>query len=312
MQKILQNYQIGSSTTSINTIYVIITVVISIIVTNVIYTFFSKILKKNKLEILENKSFLKKIRPTKELMAYIFWMLIGVVFLIYFISMRFFNSWQNLYYILNTNLDQLKDDSYEYSIIFSKALLLDLCPFMALALCVSFILDWKGKVTSYFAPFCILGGLVTLPFIFFSEQNTSFNLNFIFIGTTLNPLYFMLHFFLVIFGILALRRNKNPVFFEIFYLHIIAIVFFSYVLIISRSLNVTYNVTGTNINDWVSPNGEYKMVKSILNLDFPWVLIISFSFAYLIINGMWVLKVLIHKKIFNSIWEKVTNLKIKK
>ncbi|WP_029905791.1 DUF5378 family protein [Mycoplasmopsis opalescens] len=225
------------------------------------------------------------------------WQIVGIFFLSYLIYFRFFNDWVKLInYATNLDWSKIKTPDYNHSTIFSSALLLDMCPFMAIVLSLLFIFDYKGKISSFFAPYCIFGGVLTVNFVRFSEPNIPFNLHYFFVGTTINPLYFFMHWYLMVFGILAFRRNKNPNYFDLVYLHLIAILYFSYVLIISSDFKVSYNITGIREYDW-NPGGEYEGVSMIFNnkVSYPWIMIIGFTFVWFIIVSMWILRVLYTK-----------------
>lgn len=270
--------------------YILLITFASILITNVAFTIIHK--KLFKLSFFKNEK-------RKEWISYGFWVIIGISFLTYFISYRFYNQWVDLHdYLSNPDSYNLTD--YSRSIILSKGFLLDMCPFMSLCLSFSFIVDKSKKFSSYLSPFCILGGLITLPFIPYNEPNEPFDANYIFIGTQANPLYFMMHYYLVVFGILAFRRNKNKTWFDIIWLHVVAIVYFSYIIIVSRIYNVQYNVTGTVSNDWMDPiYGSWYGFTEIFKLDFPTSMIVGYSLGYCFITGLWISNKVINNLILN-------------
>jgi hypothetical protein len=53
-------------------------------------------------------------------------------------------------------------DQYSDGIVVSRGLLLDLCPFCAIALPTLMIIDPSRKTLRIIAPFAIFGGLITL------------------------------------------------------------------------------------------------------------------------------------------------------
>lgn len=286
------------------TFYIILICLLSIIVTNIIYTFALKFFLKSKIGINGINLNKKHFVWTKSFISYLLWAFIGLSFLIYFTLFRFYNQWLNLHNYIESGEIKNPDLNgiYYHSITISKGLLLDMCPFMALALPVSFIFDKSKKFSSYLSPFCIFGGMITLPFISLSEPNVDFNLHYIFIGTSANPLYFMIHWFILVFGILALRRNKHANFFDLIYLHLIAAFYFGYIILVSRLLNVQYNVTGTVEKDWTDPYlGSYYNVSQIMHLSYPWVMIVSYTLSYIFIVGLWMCRVC-YLKYWKKIW----------
>lgn len=287
-----------------NTLYILLICIFSIIISNLVYTIIQKYFHKKS---TTNNGY----KFNLSLFSYFFWASIGIIFIAYFITFRFYDQWKSLFeYFKSEEINNVNYlNQYQHSIILSKGFLLDMCPFMSLALPISFVLDKSTKTSSYLAPFCIFGGAITIPFIFISEPNVELNAKYIFVGTSANPLYFMIHWFILVFGILALRRNKNPKFINLIYLHLIAIIYFTYIIIISRTLNVTYNVTGTVKNDWTNEfYGSYYNVSVYLHLPYPYVMIVSYLIAYILIVFMWLFKTLyfkysfvISKKIKNKI-----------
>ncbi len=277
-------------------LYIVLISLLSIIITNMFYTYMPKIFIKHKKQWSKSK-FMSFFYDHSKKVKIICWQIVGIFFLSYLIYFRFFNDWVKLInYATNLDWSKIKTPDYNHSTIFSSALLLDMCPFMAIVLSLLFIFDYKGKISSFFAPYCIFGGVLTVNFVRFSEPNIPFNLHYFFVGTTINPLYFFMHWYLMVFGILAFRRNKNPNYFDLVYLHLIAILYFSYVLIISSDFKVSYNITGIREYDW-NPGGEYEGVSMIFNnkVSYPWIMIIGFTFVWFIIVSMWILRVLYTK-----------------
>ena len=266
-----------------NTIYILLITFASIILSNLIYTLYQKILN-NKID--------NKLKPhLKKNIEHIVTATISMLFLIYFIVVRFYDDWVNLHNYIKNPIDL---SEYSRSIVYSKALLLDFCPFLGILLPLSLIFDKTKRFSACVGTFSIYGGMVTLPFIFFSEPDQTITAHYLFIGTSVNPLYFLLHWYLAVYGIIAVRRYKIPKFKDLIILHIIALVFYSYVLILSNSLNVTYNVSGTNKNDWMDPiYGSYYGVHKFSKIDYPYVVIVSFIVSYIVIVSFWCSNVLI-------------------
>ncbi len=289
-------------------LYILLITIFGIIVSNVLYTYLSKLVYKSNF-FLKNKNLGQTKKLSRENFEWIIWSSISVIFLIYFITVRFYDDWDRFTKYINDKSNYPSTNQYAHSIYISKALLLDMCPFMSLSLPISFICDKTKRAPSFFAPFCIYGGCITLPFIPYSEPNAVFDWHYIFIGTDANPIFFFMHFYLTVFGILALRANTRPKFFDLTYMHIIAAIYFAYVVGVSRTMNVTYNVTGTSMNDWTDPVlGSYHGVQEFLKLDYPAVMIVGFSFSYLVIVGMYLSKIFIHKWVNKNRNNKVVKL----
>lgn len=269
--------------------YTLLIAIFSILITNLLLFLWNKFVIKN-FNPNVNNIFLKKI-ITKENLDFIFWMIINIFFFTYFVYFRFANQWETLYDFSTNNQDYQGLSEYSRSIILSKGLLLDMCPFMSLSLSISFILDKSKKITALLSPYAILGGVITLPFVSLSEPDATFNLHYFFIGTSTNPLFFFMHLYLLVFGIIGLRRYNSAKLTDYIWLHVIAISYFSYILIASRLLDVTYNVTGVVKNDWTDPIfGSWYNFAQIINIGYPGVMILGYCMGYIFIVSTWAIK----------------------
>lgn len=216
---------------------------------------------------------------------YFFWAIPSILILIYFILFRFADSWKNLIEHFTVPNDWTIPGGYTHSIIISKALLLDMCPFVALAMPLTLIIGRKRKIANVLAPYALFGGAITLLGGVLFDNNAVFSFEYIFLGFKNNELYFIMHAYLLAIGTSIMVANREKKFTYIIYLHIFAILYFSYIITISKTLNVNWNVTGTVENDWL-PSGEYGTVSKIFNLSFPYVMILSFSLVYIFIFGL--------------------------
>lgn len=201
---------------------------------------------------------------------YYFYMANSIVFLIYFCIVRWFKD-------IGRWIDWLQGENFSInrSVIISKAFLLDLCPFIALAFPISLIADKTRNLAKILALFGIVGPGVTLygQILF---QWTDAPWEYIF-G---NQLYFSMHCWVFIFSFLVLQNSTNFSWKEFIGAHIFIIIYFSYVLIFVYGFSVNQNVTGLAEHDW-SASGQYHTVSKIFNLDFPWAPIICFSLVWL-------------------------------
>ncbi|QGZ97395.1 hypothetical protein GE118_01125 [Mycoplasma sp. NEAQ87857] len=166
----------------------------------------------------------------------------------------------------------------------SKSLFMDLCPFFSIALCVSMILDKTKRWAFLVSPFCILGGLIVMPLIATIEKDQYFTPKWVFVGTNENRLYFLMHWFLIVFGSLAFVNFKNIVYKkDLLAIHIIALIFFAYVIFNAYVLNIDQNVTGVKIKDWYE--GDYKGVRKLLNGKWHLPLWLTITLTYMTAYG---------------------------
>lgn len=209
--------------------------------------------------------------------CYYFWISIGVLLFIYMCVGRFGNDWKNLNQYFKNNIH----DDFNHNILVSKGLLLDICPFTCFLLLLSIIFDPTRKVARVISPFALFGGLITI-FGLNTNDIPKFNAHWIFLGNHPNEMYFMMHYIMVIVGTLVLVSTPRFNTYGIFKKKIIcqklditcwlfciiyAILYYSYVAILMKSLNVTDHVSGLNINDWDPSygNAEYSGVAISLN-----------------------------------------------
>lgn len=217
---------------------------------------------------------------------YWFWAVPSLVFLVYFIAIRYWNDWVSFHNYLQTNGSiwmRPVPTLYEDSVVVSKALLLDMCPFVSLALPFSLIVDKSRRLAQTLAPFAILGAGVTIPFIAFSDPSAEISWKYIFAGNDM-PIYFFMHFYLMVYGTMVLSNSRNRKWINLLDVHLFAVFYFGYVCFVSYTTNTVWNVTGINENDWMY--GEYRAVKDIFHLGWPWVMVVSFSLGYVFIVGI--------------------------
>lgn len=220
---------------------------------------------------------------------YWFWSIPSLFFISYFIAFRFYDSWASFadYESKNGSIwNREQTENYWDSIVVSKALLLDMCPFVALVLPLSLVLDKSRRIAQAISPFAILGGSITIPFIATSDSHSELSFRYLLVGINPNPLYFFMHWYLVVWGTLVLSNSVNRKWINILDCHIFAAIFFGYVCFISYMTSTVWNVTGINKNDWMSPTGEYREVNNILKLGWPNVMIVSFTLAYIFVVGI--------------------------
>ncbi|QGZ97382.1 hypothetical protein GE118_01060 [Mycoplasma sp. NEAQ87857] len=215
----------------------------------------------------------------------------SLIFLIYFIIFRYSIDIKELITIYQDNNPSL---NARYSGIMSRIFFLDWCPAFALLISFAYLFDNKGRVIYIFSIMSIVGGYITLPTIPLSETIDHITLKYLFIGTDVNRLYFLMHWYLAVSGTISFIFYTKPKYSDVIYAHITAALYFIYVAFISLSLDVLHNVTGIRESDW-RPGGEYENVIPILKVDFPYVIIVGFGMAYIFINSSLLIKAALHK-----------------
>lgn len=219
---------------------------------------------------------------------YWFWSIPSLFFLIYFIVFRFYDAWSNFNQYLQVNGSiwlRTESPSYYDSIVVSKALLLDMCPFVALALPFFLIVDKSRRIAQSISPFCILGGAITIPFIATSDLSSEISAQYIFLGYAPNQIYYFMHLYILVYGTMVLSNSTKRSWWNLLDCHIFAAIYFGYVCFVSYTTHTVWNVTGINENDWIIGiySGEYSEVSNILNIGWPDVMIVSFILAYIFI-----------------------------
>ncbi len=223
---------------------------------------------------------------TKKIFScYWFYSILGFIFLVYFIVFRWTKellSWIN------------NDDRNLFGgmdVIISKVLLLDMCPFNVVALCIFMIFDKKREILSLISPFGIIGGAITVYGQISTEGIGSPSFSWVSsVGNIewwqyifLNQLYFIMHFFLLVISTIVFLNSKGFNWLKIINTHVYAVVFFTYISCVVIGLDIKWNATGIVANDW-SKFGEYSTIGSMLSfLKFPEQPIVVFIFVWLII-----------------------------
>jgi len=189
---------------------------------------------------------------------YFYWAGIATFMLIWVLIYKFIPNWQRYASRI------LDPTSYSDCHIISNAFLLDACPASVIIMSILLIVDPTRKAARSFAPIALLGGamitLIQMPF--FDEAEWS--LRFIFMGTSLNPCYFLYHAYNMIISIGVMLNT--PKFKLRGYLACVACygTYYSYVAIVAAITGCQYFVSGLNLNDWTSM-GQYHIVAEILH-----------------------------------------------
>lgn len=209
---------------------------------------------------------------------YYFLSIISICLFIYFCIFRYIPDIMSLTEVLRNNETPL-------SIHWSKALLLDLCPFLAFFVPVIIVFDRNRKVISYISYFGVVGGSVTIFGQIWMQRVGTFSPNGTFIDVWwkfvfLDKLYFIMHFWVLILSIIFIMNSMTLNWKQITWAHVFIAGYFIYVAIIVFSLNIKNNATGLVPGDW-EENGQYGVVGKILNLPWPLQPIIGFLFVTL-------------------------------
>jgi hypothetical protein len=155
---------------------------------------------------------------------------------------RFYNDFNNL-----IHYDKNVDDT----IIISKGLLLDLCPFCALMLPLCLIIDPTRRLAAVLSPFAIFGGLITLfgEIATNADGDVTLSPTYIFLGIGQNPMYYMIHFINLVLGFFVLANFPRVYLKGFIYMCYFIILYFAYVLIVVAATGTEENVTGVTGND---------------------------------------------------------------
>ena len=215
------------------------------------------------------------IKMVKKLFTnYWFYAITAVIALIYFISLRWI--WDLQDWINGKNLHFIK----------SKVLLLDMCPFLAVAMSITMLIDRNRKFLPILACFAIVGAGITIfgQIMFEQVGPNGSNLHLQNITwweyTFFNQLYFMMHFYIFIIAWITILNSPSFNWSRILSAHLYAITYFLYVSTIVFSLDIKFNATGLVINDW-KPGGQYQVIGSWFSqLDWPAQPLIAFSLVW--------------------------------
>jgi hypothetical protein len=107
--------------------------------------------------------------------------------------------------------------------------------------------------------------------------------HYIFIGDSINPMYFMMHYINVFIGILVLVSVPKMRWADWIYCNLFAGFYYSYVAICMISFHLQQNVSGLSLYDW--SEGEYASVAQIFHTTPVGAAAIGFSLSYLVISG---------------------------
>lgn len=196
--------------------------------------------------------------------SYFFWLVIGAFWFVWLIVFRFSYQWSD--YIAQAKLGFDDPGSIEQSYIISKAYLLDVCPFVALAMCFALIVDPTRKFARTLAPMAIIGGAITvISMSFDTDTNASWTIEFIFFGSDPNYCYFIMHFLQVVLGVGVLLNTPSGGWKNWLATLLVTLAFYGYVAIVMAATGCRWNTSGLSINDWLE-DGEYHFVSKLFGM----------------------------------------------
>lgn len=202
--------------------------------------------------------------------CYLLWAIIGAFWFIWLCVFRFGPDWNRYTEAHITNPGEYND-----SIIISKAFLLDVCPFAALGMCVSLIVDPSRKAARALSPIALIGGAITVVSVAFDESvGAELTAKFIFIGDGEGmKCYFIMHFIQVVLSVGVMLNTPKHGWKGAAATFGIIVGFYCYVAIVMAATGCRWNVSGLNYNDWTH-EGEYHFVSEIFNIPVkacPWI-----------------------------------------
>lgn len=258
---------------------------------------------------------------------YFFWAVPAAIFLAYFIDVRFFDDWNDFFKDTSFVTGE-KLQSYRESITISKALLLDLCPFLGIFLPISLIVDKTRKTSYVLAPFCILGGFTVFGSILGGVSpggDVEFTYKYLFVGHPGNELYFILHAYLIVMGFMLVFQSSVNKFKYMWTYYVFIGGYFLYVYIIVATTKVEYNTSGISIRDWLDKeqnaafdngafvDGEYSGVSKVFGgIQYPWIVVLAYFLGWLVITIITSIQIFFgSSKAKSFVWKKYSKIKEK-
>lgn len=221
--------------------------------------------------------------------CYFFWAVIGAMVTTYLIAFRFRFAWHDLAVAGPLNLKDY-DDAYT----FSKALLLDICPFCGLLLPITLMADPTRYSCRALAPLALIGGLFTILCDIPTSSDPAWTFEYIFLGIGKNHCYFMMHALNLILAIGVLLNT--PKYGWKGYLVAVgtAVLFYSYVGIMMGATGISWFVSGLSINDWAT--GEYSQVAQVLHCSPTVAACVGLPGMFVITSGLLALNDYVFKR----------------
>lgn len=238
--------------------------------------------------ILGLNPLIKKVTDT-----YWFWLGIAVFYITYCICICWATYWNAL-----AHIDLSKILTPEETRIVSKALILDICPFLNFFLPAALIADPTRKAARSLSPLAIVAGIAFCFFRLPTVPDAKLNWHYIFIGSSGNPnLYYFGHAMNMFIG-LGVILNTPKFGWKGSISTISALTgLFLYVVIISRSLGCYSGVAGTHINDFAE-GGVFHIMTIIFGNNTILAQVMYFILLYTGLFGVVLLIDLCKRKYF--------------
>jgi len=212
---------------------------------------------------------------------YWFWLVIGIFLIIWYLVWRWIPDIKKYTDLLHTSFDPSTPDNSD---IISRAFLLDACPFFSILLAISLIVDPSRKLARTVAPFAFLGGIFVLfgqiPF----NDSITWGFKDFFIGSDSARLYVFAHFASFVLSFMIILNTPKYGWKGYVAVVSLAIVFYSYVLIVMKTTGCRHSCAGMSLDEW-EKDGPYYFVKRLTNLPTLACMIIGLTGIFLLGSG---------------------------
>lgn len=152
-----------------------------------------------------------------------------------------------------------------HSFVYSNIFVTPLCQFLSFAFPLSIVLSRNRDYASFFAPFAVLGGFVTVVGGIAFDPSQVVTWQFIFFD---QQLFFFYHTFLLVIGSVWLGINNRYSLKRIGIMIALTFTYIFYVLIVANILGINYFTTALTKGD-VEPGGSYEILYEVLPNAFP-------------------------------------------
>lgn len=247
--------------------------------------------------VLSHYFFVRKYKKIYMIVhSYYYWLILGAIGFLYF----YFACYNQNITDFSNRKDTLNPANvYDYSVTYSKAFLLDLCPAVALLLPLSLMLDPTKSIAKIISPYAIIGSVITIYSTTLSTQPTIDYWQYIFLGEHPNEMFFMMHFNSLILAIGVMLTCKKYTRYSFLFNFVFICLYIGYVKAFVDLKGVLYNTTGVSKFDWyddVYNNfSEYGIVYQLFPIGFPLIQIICYLVAVVISFSLMGIKNLTNK-----------------
>lgn len=209
--------------------------------------------------VIAGNRWIRKVTNT-----YWFWLAISIFYITYCIVICWSKYWNQFAHTIFTDPTTNPRESN----IISKAFMLNICPFLNFVLPITLIADPSRKTARAFAPMALVSSLMVILVAIPNTSDIEFNWWNIFIGTAnITDLYYFGH---VTNLLIALGVVLNTPRFRWKGLITAAgalLGFYIYVISVSHSLGVRWQVAGITLNDF-GPEGTYYFFEKAFKTNY--------------------------------------------